>query len=573
MKTYLRTLNFLKTQKIRTITIIGLAFALSILSLLEPFFFKEIIDSLTIDKGDSISKLFLIWGVIVLANILIQTSSAYLSSFTAHRIYCDLWKNSLDKILNLSVNFFQGSKVGSIMRNFERGIDNVYYVHLEFFRHILASLFIIIILVPVLIFLNFKMALLILLTVPLLALFVSFGVKKAIKTQKIADEKWSSLSGLAYDSASNISLIQSFTLNNSILKKVDNLVKTAFSKQIANVKWWSFVMGVSKSAGLILNILVFLMGSHLFMQNEISLGSIIMFVGFSSILINIFNSLFWNIFNYSWRREKINLFLEVFDKKPKIKSKKGSIKPKTIKGEIEFKNVSFSYKDEIDAIRNISFNIKQGEVVAFVGHTGSGKTTTANLISRFYEVQKGQILIDNIDIKNIDLNFLRKNISVVFQDNTFLNASFLENLKIKRSITKKQIETACKKAHIWDLISKNKKGLNEIIGDKGTKLSGGEKQRLSIARAILKDAPILILDEATSALDAKTESKIQKAIANATKGRTTIIIAHRLSTIKKADRIFVFEDGKIIEQGNFKSLISKKQKFYDLAKHQVLLFN
>ncbi len=569
MKTYLRTLNFLKTQKIRTITIIGLAFALSILSLLEPFFFKEIIDSLTIDKGDSISKLFLIWGVIVLANILIQTSSAYLSSFTAHRIYCDLWKNSLDKILNLSVNFFQGSKVGSIMRNFERGIDNVYYVHLEFFRHILASLFIIIILVPVLIFLNFKMALLILLTVPLLALFVSFGVKKAIKTQKIADEKWSSLSGLAYDSASNISLIQSFTLNNSILKKVDNLVKTAFSKQIANVKWWSFVMGVSKSAGLILNILVFLMGSHLFMQNEISLGSIIMFVGFSSILINIFNSLFWNIFNYSWRREKINLFLEVFDKKPKIKSKKGSIKPKTIKGEIEFKNVSFSYKDEIDAIRNISFNIKQGEVVAFVGHTGSGKTTTANLISRFYEVQKGQILIDNIDIKNIDLNFLRKNISVVFQDNTFLNASFLENLKIKRSITKKQIETACKKAHIWDLISKNKKGLNEIIGDKGTKLSGGEKQRLSIARAILKDAPILILDEATSALDAKTESKIQKAIANATKGRTTIIIAHRLSTIKKADRIFVFEDGKIIEQGNFKSLISKKQKFYDLAKHQV----
>ncbi|MFA7142161.1 MAG: ABC transporter transmembrane domain-containing protein [Candidatus Paceibacterota bacterium] len=573
MKTYLRTLNFLKTQKIRTITIIGLAFALSILSLLEPFFFKEIIDSLTIDKGDSISKLFLIWGVIVLANILIQTSSAYLSSFTAHRIYCDLWKKSLDKILNLSVNFFQGSKVGSIMRNFERGIDNIYYVHLEFFRHILASLFIIIILVPILIFLNFKMALLILLTVPLLALFVSFGVKKAIKTQKIADEKWSSLSGLAYDSASNISLIQSFTLNNSILKKVDNLVKTAFSKQIANVKWWSFVMGVSKSAGLILNILVFLMGSHLFMQNEISLGSIIMFVGFSSILINIFNSLFWNIFNYSWRREKINLFLEVFDKKPKIKSKKGSIKPKTIKGEIEFKNVSFSYKDEIDAIRNISFNIKQGEVVAFVGHTGSGKTTTANLISRFYEVQKGQILIDNIDIKDIDLNFLRKNIGVVFQDNTFLNTSFLENLKIKKSITKKQIETACKKAHIWDLISKNKKGLNEIIGDKGTKLSGGEKQRLSIARAILKDAPILILDEATSALDAKTESKIQKAISNVTKGRTTIIIAHRLSTIKKADRIFVFEDGKIIEQGNFKSLISKKQKFYDLAKHQVLLFN
>ncbi len=573
MKTYLRSLTFLKTQKLRTITIIVSSFVLAILTLLEPFFFKEIIDSLITSRQDPILNLFLIWGAIVLANILIQIGNSYLSSFTSHRVYCDLWKKSLDNVLNFSMNFFQSNKLGTIVRNLERGLDNIYSLHMEFFRHILVSLFIILILIPVLIFLNFKMALLILLTIPLLSFLVSIGVKRAIKTQKIADEKWSDLSGLAYDSVSNIFLLQSFTLKNNIFKKVTDLVEEAFSKQIANAKWWSLIMGVSRSAGLILNILVFLVGSHLFIQNEISLGSIIMFVGFSSILISIVNSLFWNIFNYSWRREKINLFFETWDKEPKIKSKENALKIERAQGNIEFKNVSFAYKTPKQALRNLSFNIKAGEVIAFVGHTGSGKTTTANLISRFYDIQKGEILLDGHNLKDIDLDSLRKNIAIVFQDNTFLNASFLENLKVNGDKnSEEEIRKACKKAHIWSLINKSENKLNEIIGDRGVKLSGGEKQRLSIARAILKDAPILILDEATSALDAKTESKIQAAITNVIKGRTTIIIAHRLSTIKKADRIFVFEDGKIVEEGNFKALMKNKGKFYELAKHQIALF-
>ncbi|NMB47653.1 ATP-binding cassette domain-containing protein, partial [Patescibacteria group bacterium] len=292
-----------------------------------------------------------------------------------------------------------------------------------------------------------------------------------------------------------------------------------------------------------------------------------------SILISIVNSLFWNIFNYSWRREKINLFFETWDKEPKIKSKENALKIERAQGNIEFKNVSFAYKTPKQALRNLSFNIKAGEVIAFVGHTGSGKTTTANLISRFYDIQKGEILLDGHNLKDINLDSLRKNIAIVFQDNTFLNASFLENLKVNGDKnSEEEIRKACKKAHIWSLINKSENKLNEIIGDRGVKLSGGEKQRLSIARAILKDAPILILDEATSALDAKTESKIQAAISNVIKGRTTIIIAHRLSTIKKADRIFVFEDGKIVEEGNFKALMKNKGKFYELAKHQIALF-
>jgi ABC-type multidrug transport system fused ATPase/permease subunit len=278
------------------------------------------------------------------------------------------------------------------------------------------------------------------------------------------------------------------------------------------------------------------------------------------------------VLDYSWQREKIGAFFEVWDAKAEIKNKKDALKIGRSKGEIEFKNVSFSYKDGVKALNDVSFEIKPGEVVAFVGHTGSGKTTTANLISRFYDIKEGNILIDGIDVKDINLDSLRKNIAIVFQENTFFNASFLENLKIDNSkIDKKDIEEACKKAYVLDIIKRNKKGLNQVIGDRGVKLSGGEKQRLSIARAILKDAPILVLDEATSALDAKTEHKIQSAISNVVKNRTTIIIAHRLSTIKKADKIFVFKEGKIVEKGNFDSLMKKKGSFYELVNYQITI--
>ncbi|MDD2909808.1 MAG: ABC transporter transmembrane domain-containing protein [Candidatus Pacebacteria bacterium] len=577
MKTYLRALSFIKNQKWSVVAIVIACFVLSILILIEPFFFKEIIDRLASYSGESnflkgILSIFLIWAGIVLTNILIQIGVSYYSSFLANKIYCDLWKKTFNHILSLSIEFFQSNKLGTIVRNFERGLDNLYKLQMNFFRHILTNTFIILILVPTLFYLNFKMALLILLTVPFLAFFVFFGIKKAMQSQKVSDEKWSELSGIAYDSINNISLIQSFTLRNNLFKKIKKLMDLAYTKHVNTIKWWGFIIGTSRSIGLVLNILVFLIGSYLFTQSEISLGSIIMFVGFSSILINIFYSIFWNVLDYSWQREKINLFLEIWDKKPKITNVENAFELGRVKGEIEFKKVSFSYKDEVEALKNISFKIKAGEVVAFVGHTGSGKTTTANLISRFYDIQKGEILIDGYNLKEVELDSLRKNIAIVFQDNTFLNTSFLENLRINNDkIDKKEIEKACKQAYIWNLISKNKKGLNEVIGDRGVRLSGGEKQRLSIARAILKDAPILILDEATSALDAKTESKIQLAISNVIKNRTTIIIAHRLSTIKKADRIFVFENGRIVEEGNFESLMKTKAKFYDLASHQITI--
>lgn len=577
MKIYLRALSTIKHQKSLAISLGIACFILSCLTIAEPFFFKEIINSLVSFNGqgsflDNIINIFLIWTCIVLLNISMQMFISYGSTNLAIKVFSILWKKTFKHVLNLSINFFQSDKLGSIVRNFERGLDNNYMLQIGFFRHVLINVFTLLILIPIIFYLNAKMALLIVSTFPFLIFFIVFGVKKVKGGQAITDKKWSELSGIAYDAVNNIFLVQSFTLNHKLLKMVNNLEGIAYKEQVKTNKWWGAIIGISRCLGYILNILVFFVGSYLFIKNEISLGDIIMFIGFTNIIINVFNSFFWSVLDYSHQREKIDAFFNVYDAEVEIKSKENALKLDKVKGDIEFKNVSFSYKDGVNALKKISFKIKPGEVVAFVGHTGSGKSTTANLISRFYDITEGQILIDGHDIKDINLNFLRKNIAIVFQENTFFNTSFLDNLRIDNNkISIKDIEDACRKAYAFDVIKKNKKGLNQIIGERGTKLSGGEKQRLSIARAILKDAPILVLDEATSALDAKTEHKIQSAISNVIKGRTTIIIAHRLSTIKKADKIFVFKDGSIVEQGNFETLMKKQGKFYELVNYQLTI--
>ncbi|MDD3283792.1 MAG: ABC transporter transmembrane domain-containing protein [Candidatus Pacebacteria bacterium] len=573
MKTYLKSLKLIKEEKGLAIGLIIACFLLSIFTLIEPFFFKEVIDGLiNLTEINEILGIFSIWVVIVLVNILFLIGISFLASFIANKIYHKLWIRTFNHLMNLSIDFFQENKAGSVIRNFERGLDNLYMLHMGFFKNILINFLIIIILFPVIFYLNIKMALLFLASVPILIAFTIYGTRKTMDKQKEADNEWSEISGVAYDAITNIFLVKSFVLKNFLSEKIMKRTSKAYDSQVEAIKWWGFIAGFSRSIGLVLNILVFFVGGMLFINGDITIGGIIMFVGFSTILISTFNAIFWNVTEYLWQREKINFLFNLIETKPSIINNKDALKIDILKGNITFKNVSFTYKDGEDAVRNISFNIKEGEVIAFVGHTGSGKSTTANLISRFFDISTGKILIDGIDIKDIDIDSLRKNISIVFQENTFFNASFEENLIVgEKKIDKEIIEEACKKAYIWDKIKNSKKGLKQILGDRGTKLSGGEKQRLSIARAIIKDAPILILDEATSALDAKTEHEIQLALSNAIKGKTTIIIAHRLSTIKKADRIFVFNNGEIVEEGKFDELINKKGHFYELANHQITI--
>ena len=262
---------------------------------------------------------------------------------------------------------------------------------------------------------------------------------------------------------------------------------------------------------------------------------------------------------------------DVIDRKNLIQNDKSSPELKVENSKINFKNVSFKYKiSNEDAIKDISFSAEGGKVTALVGHSGAGKSTIMNLIPRFYEPKKGEIFIDGQNIKNVNLYSLRKKIAIVSQDTVLFDDSVENNIKFAKSdATDKEIKQACESAAAEDFISNLPEKYKTIIGENGVRLSGGEKQRLSIARAILKNSPIILLDEATSSLDTESEEKVQNAIFNLTKNRTTIVIAHRLSTIKKANRIIVMKDGSIVGEGTHEELLKNSKVYANLYKKQV----
>ena len=266
-----------------------------------------------------------------------------------------------------------------------------------------------------------------------------------------------------------------------------------------------------------------------------------------------------------WKISKVlqKRLAEILNIKPKIIDKENAVVLEKIKKDIKFQNVSFEYRENVPVLKNINANVKACSNVAIVGNSGGGKTTLVNLLPRFYDVTQGAILIDGVDIRDYTLQSLRDNIAVVFQDNFLFSGTIKDNILSGRpDATDEDIKRVLKLVYLDDFVSGLKDGLETQIGERGTLLSGGQKQRIAIARALIKDAPIVILDEATSALDNKSEAVVQKAIENLMKNRTVFVIAHRLSTIKNAERILVINDGQIVERGTHEELLQKENGAY-----------
>ncbi len=268
---------------------------------------------------------------------------------------------------------------------------------------------------------------------------------------------------------------------------------------------------------------------------------------------------------------KLRMFFDVMDAKPDVTDAPDSVAAGRLAGHVRFEDVSFRYDKSRGALQDVSFDAPAGQTFALVGATGSGKSTTLNLLHRVFDPTEGRVLIDGRDIRTMTLESLRANIGVVFQEPFIFARSIEENLRIgKPDATKAEMEKALEAAQAIEFVRRSPHGLQTVIGDRGRNLSGGERQRLSIARALLKDPPIMVLDEATSALDARTERQVQLAIDAAKSGRTTFVIAHRLATIRNADRILVFDEGRVIETGSFDELVAQGGVFAALAKAQFM---
>jgi ATP-binding cassette subfamily B protein len=268
---------------------------------------------------------------------------------------------------------------------------------------------------------------------------------------------------------------------------------------------------------------------------------------------------------------KLQEFFDILDTAPVVHDRPNATDVERYGGDVVFDNVSFSYDGKRSAVQDVSFAVHAGENVALVGATGSGKSTTLGLLHRAFDPQSGCIRIDGLDIRDVTLSSLRRNIGVVFQEPMLFARTIRENLQVGRpDATDAEMIEALERAQAIEFISRQTDGLDTVIGERGRSLSGGERQRLSIARALLKNPPILILDEATSALDAATEQKLQRALEEVMRGRTTFVIAHRLATIRNANRILVFDQGRVIESGTFEELVAKGGRFAELAKAQFM---
>lgn len=533
----------------------------SIMNLLPSIFTGKIIDDGLIGRN---MKLLLIYiaaslGVTFGAN-LIGVGESYINTWIAQHITFDMRNQMFRHLQKMSQRFFTTSNQGDIITRMTSDIDGVESVITNTFKSILSNS---ITLVFALVAMFQKNWILALLGIAVIPLFV-------IPTRKAGKTRWT-LTREAQDCNDEVNGILNETLSVSgqLLVKLfgkeqqeyeryeevnRRMIKLHIKERMAG-RWFFVVLTTVTSIG---PMLLYLVGGILMMKfdSSITVGDITVLVALLGKTYMPVNSLL-NI-QVDWIRSMamFTRIFEYFDMKVEIENPENAIIPESASGEVEFSHVDFSYDEERQILKDISFRLESGHSIAIVGPSGSGKSTIINLIPRLYDVQEGSVTFDGTDVRNLDLTFLRKNVGVVSQETYLFNSSIRENLKYaKPDATDEEMIEACKKANIYDFIEKQEKGFDTLVGNRGLKLSGGEKQRLSIARVLLKDPALLIFDEATSALDSISESKIQEAIDPIIKERTSILIAHRLSTILAADEILVVKDGEIVERGHHKELV------------------
>jgi ATP-binding cassette subfamily B protein len=382
---------------------------------------------------------------------------------------------------------------------------------------------------------------------------------------------YSDLAERASDTLGNVALVQSFTRVEVEVRDLRNVVDRLLGAQIPVLSWWALANTLTKASTTLTMLAILLVGLVLFSRGQTTVGGIVMFMTFAGMLIQRLEQAarFTNrIFMDAPRLEE---FFGVFDTTTGVRDRKNAVTLKKVRGLVEFKDVTLSYDGRRPAVANLTFTAEPSETIALVGATGAGKSTALALLYRVYDPQSGTIRIDGRDIRGVKLASLRRNIGVIFQEPLLFNRSIAENLRVGNpDATDEDILKACERAQALDFIQRHEGGLNAIVGERGRALSGGERQRLSIARALLKNPPILILDEATSALDAATELKVNAALNEVMKGRTTFVIAHRLATVRNASCILVLDGGRIVESGTFDELVQKGGIFATLAKAQFI---
>ncbi|MFH0702188.1 MAG: ABC transporter ATP-binding protein [bacterium] len=489
--------------------------------------------------------------------------STYLNGWLGQKITNNIKQDLYNKLLNFESAYFDKSSSGAMIAKFSSDPENASAGFLNNIKIFFTRFFASISLIIVLIYNSWQLAI-IAITVLLLTLLPLSESRKRIKK---TSESILSTGGILLthynETFAGNKLIASYNLSNHLAEKFKFSLKEYFNLNMKITRlnsWLTPSMHIIASIGIAA---VIGYGSQLILTKQITGGAFVSFVVALIMLYNPVKGMGSIALATQMSFLAMGRIFDLLDYTPKIQNKENPVLIKSVENSINFENVWFEYDKDCPVLRNINLEIKTGETIALVGNSGGGKSSMVSLIPRFYDVTEGRITLDGINIKDIELNSLREKIAVVLQDNFLFEGTIRENILLgKLDAADEELEKAVKDAYLDDFVSDLSQGLDTKIGERGVLLSGGQKQRIAIARALLKNAPIVILDEATSALDNKSEAIVQKAIDKLMKNRTVFVIAHRLSTVQNASKIVVINDGAIVEIGNHENLIAKEKGIY-----------
>jgi ATP-binding cassette, subfamily B, beta-glucan exporter len=576
LRIYFRVLDLLAPEA-RLAGMLALAnIALAVAQFVEPVLFGHIIDALSgalpAGVGPAIGALAPLIGAWVAFGLFIVAASTLVAWFAdrlAHRRRNLVLADFFEHVLQLPLAYHAGTHSGRQLKVMLTGTDTLWWLWVQFFREHFAAFVFIVVLLPTTLVLNWRLAL------PLLVLCVAFTIltvivmRRAEAMQRAVERHYSDLAETAADALGNVAVVQSFARIELEVSALKGLVNSLLRAQMPVLSWWAVAAVLTRSATTLTLLAILLVGTYLKLVGLASVGAIVSFMAIATLLIGRLEQVVGFANRLFMDAPKLAEFFAVMDTVPAVRDRPDAVDPGRLHGLVEFNSVSFSYDGKRHAVADLSFTALPGERVALVGPTGSGKSTALALLHRTFDPQGGVISADGMDIRALTLTGLRRNIGVVFQETLLFNRSIAENLRVgKPDATEADMRAAAARAQALDFIERNPEGFNAPIGERGRLLSGGERQRLAIARALLKDPPILILDEATSALDPVTEARVTTALDEVMKGRTTFVIAHRLATIRNAARILVFDNGRIIEAGTYDELLQRGGSFADLAKAQ-----
>jgi glucan exporter ATP-binding protein len=579
LRLYIRVLEMLGREARLGWLLAFANFLIAVAMFAEPWLFGRIINLLA-NAQSKVAALnwqeLLVWvGAWVgfaLFGIGCSTLVALHADRLAHRQFQVVRTMFFEHVLQLPLSYHTGSHSGRLMKVMITGTNTLWGTWLSFFRENFASFVSLFLLLPFLLLVNWRYGLLLIVLCGVFAILIALVVNRSQTLQTTVEGYYSDVAERTTDTLGNIALVQSFTRIESEVAGMKKLGDQVLGAQLPVLAWWALATVITRASTTLTMLAILILGIWLYIHDLTTVGDIVTFMGYATLMIGKLEQVVHFANHMVMEGPRLQEFFDVLDTVPTVRDRPDAVDPGRMRGMIEFKDVSYSYDGKRAAVADLTFTALPGETVALVGATGAGKSTALALLHRAFDPQSGAVKIDGMDIRGLTLSGLRRNIGVVFQEVLLFNRSVAENLRVgKPDATVEEMRSACERAQVIEVIDRNPEGFETVAGERGRMFSGGERQRLSIARALLKDPPILILDEATSALDALTEAKVQAALAEVMKNRTTFVIAHRLATIRNATRILVFQGGRIVESGSFDELMRRGALFAELARTQFMV--